>query len=49
VVRREALRVGGAELARDEAERHFGLPTAALGYARALEIPLYDARRAVNS
>ena len=48
-VRRDALRVGGAELARAEAERHFGLPTAALGYARALEVPLYDARRAVNS
>ncbi|HEU4721220.1 MAG TPA: zinc dependent phospholipase C family protein, partial [Gemmatimonadaceae bacterium] len=48
-VRREALRVGGAELVRAEAERHFGLPTATLGYARALDEPLYDARRAVNS
>jgi len=49
LVRREALRVGGAELARAEAERHFGLPTSMLGYARDLEVPLYDARRAVNS
>jgi hypothetical protein len=48
-VRREALRVGGAELVRAEAERHFGLPTSTLGYARALDAPLYDVRRAVNS
>ena len=48
-VRREALRVGGAELARAEAERHFGLPTSMLGYARALDAPLYDVKRAVSS
>ena len=48
-VRREALRDGGAELVRAEAERHFGLPTSTLGYARALEEPLYDVRRAVSS
>jgi hypothetical protein len=48
-VRREALRVGGAELARAEAERHFGLPTSMLGYTRALDVPLYDAKRAVSS
>jgi hypothetical protein len=48
-VRREALRAGGAELVRAEAERHFGLPTSTLGYARSLDEPLYDARRAVNS
>jgi hypothetical protein len=49
IVRREALRVGGAELARAEAERHFGLPTSMLGYARALDVPLYDANRAVSN
>jgi hypothetical protein len=49
LVRREALRAGGAELVRAEAERHFGLPTSVLGYARALDEPLYDARRAVSS
>ena len=49
LVRREALRTGGAELARAEAERHFGLPTSMLGYTRTLDEPLYDARRAVNS
>ena len=48
-VRREALRVGGAELARAEAERHFGLPTSMLGYTRTLDVPLYDAKRAVSS
>jgi hypothetical protein len=48
-VRREALRVGGVELVRSEAERHFGLPAATLGYAHSLDEPLYDARRAVNS
>ena len=40
-VRREALREGGAELAEQEAERHFGLPVSALGYAKALNEPLY--------
>jgi hypothetical protein len=49
VVRREALRIGGAELARAEAERHFGLPTSMLGYTRALGAPLYDVKRAVSS
>jgi hypothetical protein len=48
-VRREALRTGGAELARDEAERHFGLPAAMLGYARTLGEPLYDPRRAASN
>jgi hypothetical protein len=48
-VRREALRSGGAELARAEAERHFGLPVSTLGYARALDVPLYDVSRVVNN
>jgi hypothetical protein len=49
LVRREALRTGGAELVRAEAERHFGLPTMMLGYARALPEPLYDTRRFVSN
>jgi hypothetical protein len=40
-VRRNALREGGAELVTEEAERHFGLPTATLGYAEQLGEPLY--------
>jgi hypothetical protein len=48
-VRREALRTGGAELVRAEAERQFGLPAAALGYARTLEVPLYDPSRAESN
>jgi hypothetical protein len=48
-VRRDALRSGGTELVLAEAERHFGLPRATLGYAHALERPLYDARRAASN
>ena len=48
-VRREALRTGGAELVRDEAERQFGLPAAMLGYARTLDAPLYDPSRAESN
>ena len=48
-VRREALRSGGVELVRAEAERHFGLPAAMLGYSRTLGVPLYDARRAASN
>jgi hypothetical protein len=48
-VRREALRSGGTELVLAEAERHFGLPRATLGYARALERPLYDVRRVASN
>jgi hypothetical protein len=48
-VRRDALRSGGPERVNEEAERHFGLPASSLGYALALEAPLYDVRRAANS
>jgi hypothetical protein len=48
-VRRDALRTGGPERVNEEAERHFGLPVSALGYARALRTPLYDASRAANN
>jgi hypothetical protein len=40
-IRRAALREGGAELVKEEAERHFGLPANELGYAKALREPLY--------
>ena len=48
-VRRDALRSGGAELVRAEAERNFGLPVSTLGYARALDVPLYDVSRVVSN
>jgi hypothetical protein len=48
-VRREALRSGGPERVNEEAERHFGLPASALGYASALGAPLYDVRRAASN
>ncbi len=48
-VRRDALRIGGAQLVNEEAERQFGLPTTTLGYARTLDTPLYDARRASSN
>jgi hypothetical protein len=48
-VRREALREGGVELARDEAERQFGLPSHAGGHASALAIPLYGVSRAASN
>ena len=40
-VRKDSLRTGGAELVAHDAELHFGLPPAALGYARQLPTPLY--------
>ncbi len=48
-VRREALRAGGPERVTEEAEQHFGLPIAPLGYARALGAPLYEPSRAASS
>lgn len=48
-VRREALRAGGPQQVNEEAERQFGLPSASLGYARALETPLYDPSRDTSS
>jgi Zinc dependent phospholipase C len=49
VVRRDALRMGGAELVREEAQRHFGLPTHSLGYVSRLQAPLYEPRRVPSS
>jgi hypothetical protein len=40
-LRREALRAGGEEQVREEAERHFGLPASSLTYATDLADPLY--------
>ena len=48
-VRREALRSGGPERVNEEAERHFGLPASTLGYAHALDAPLYDPSRDANN
>jgi len=44
-VRREALRAGGPERVNEEAERHFGLPTSSLAYARTRGAPLYEPSR----
>jgi hypothetical protein len=44
-VRRAALRAGGDEAARAEAQREFGLPTHGLAFARALPAPLYPPAR----
>lgn len=44
-LRRVSLRRGGDPLVRDEAERHFGLPSTQLSHAESLEIPLYPAAR----
>lgn len=40
-VRREALRVGGEDRLREDADRHFGLPASSLRHAAQLESPLY--------
>jgi hypothetical protein len=47
-VRRDALRAGGRERVQEEAMRHFGLPPDTLGYARALDSPLYLPARAAS-
>jgi hypothetical protein len=48
-VRRDALRTGGTEQLREEAERHFGLPASSLGYALTRGAPLYDASRVASN
>lgn len=47
-VRRTALRVGGENELRGQAERRFGMPASALAFARELSSPLYLATRAAN-
>lgn len=41
-LRRDALKVGGAEVLHAEAERQFGLPASTLRYASQLELPLFS-------
>jgi hypothetical protein len=48
-VRREALRSGGNELVKEEAERHFGLPAHSLGYVSKLTSPLYTVNRSASN
>jgi hypothetical protein len=48
-VRREALRVGGIEALREAVQRHFGMPATPLGYAQALDEPLYVPIRSASS
>ena len=48
-VRREALRAGGTERVREEAEKHFGLPAKSLGYVDRLPKPLYVASRPASN
>ncbi|HET9010419.1 MAG TPA: zinc dependent phospholipase C family protein [Gemmatimonadaceae bacterium] len=48
-VRREALRAGGPERVREEAQRRFGLPVTTLGYARSRGMSLYEPSRAASS
>ena len=44
-VRRAALRAGGDEAARVDAQREFGLPAHGLTFARTLPAPLYPPAR----
>jgi hypothetical protein len=48
-VRREALRSGGNERVKEEAEKHFGLPSRSLGYVSQLKAPLYTANRSASN
>jgi hypothetical protein len=48
-VRRAALRHGGEELVTTEAQRHFGMPSSKLQFARALPSPLYPLVRVESS
>jgi hypothetical protein len=48
-VRRDALRSGGTERVQEEARRHFALPAAEPGYARALGAPLYVPNRSASN
>jgi hypothetical protein len=48
-VRREALRRGGPDEAREGANRHFGMPPTALAFALSLPEPIYVPNRSPNS
>jgi hypothetical protein len=47
-VRRAALRRGGEEHVKEQAQHHFGMPPSKLSYASKLPEPLYPAREANN-
>jgi hypothetical protein len=48
-VRRAAMLAGGEDMVREEADRHFGLPTSALAFSAALAEPLYPVARSARS
>jgi hypothetical protein len=48
-VRRQALRAGGEDAVREQAEQHFGLPATTLTFSRSLPAPVYDPRRSISS
>ena len=48
-VRRDAMRFGGSAHVREEAERAFGLPRAALGYSARLSPVIYDPSRSLSN
>ena len=48
-VRRMALRAGGHDEVRQQAEAHFGMPASALRFAEQLELPLYVPNRSASS
>jgi hypothetical protein len=45
-IRRAALRRGGEDHVREQAQQHFGMPPSKLQYAKELPEPLYPAREA---
>ena len=47
-VRKEALRSGGSDRVVEDAQQHFGLPRASLGYVQHLSVPLYTPSRAAS-
>jgi hypothetical protein len=48
-VRRQALRLGGEDAAREHAVQHFGMPDPTLPFARSLSAPVYDPSRSTSS
>jgi hypothetical protein len=48
-VRRMALRSGGPDEVREQAEAHFGMPATKLRFAEQLELPLYVPNRSASS
>ncbi|MEP6732583.1 MAG: zinc dependent phospholipase C family protein [bacterium] len=48
-VRRDAMRAGGNERVKEEAEKQFGLPAKSLGYVGKLPAPIYSVNRSTSS